>query len=199
MNWRGFIVGVIVGWMATWVGAANAATITASAAKDLIEIGEATSMDIVLELDAVSMEEASVFEGRFDFIGFGSVADATLTSVGGPTWTSTAGNIVGTQAIVSLTSSNQGADRLLATLEVTGLAPGIFEIFLGSPTFASFDIDEAPFLQDLNIINATGDMLASVTVVPLPPALVLLVGPALGVLTWSRRREPRGAGRAGAF
>ena len=188
MNWRGIIVGVLVGWMAIWVGVANAATITASAAKDLIEIGEATTVDIVLELDAVFMEEASVFEGRFDFNGFGSVADAKFTSVGGPTWTSTLGNSVGTQAIVSLTSNNQGADRLLATLEVTGLAPGIFEVYLGSPTFAAFDIDNAPFLQELNITNATGDMLASVRVVPLPPTLILL-GPALGVLAWTRRKR----------
>ena len=187
MNWRGFIVGVIVAWMAT-CGAANAATITASAAKDVIEIGEATTVDIFLELDAVYMEEASVFEGRFDFNGFGSVADAKLTSVGGPTWSSSFGNIVGTQAIVSLTSDNQGADRLLATLEVTGLAPGFFDVFVGSPTLASFDIDTTPYLQALNITNVTGDMLASVRVVPLPPTLVLL-GPALGVLAWTRRKR----------
>ena len=148
---RGILAGLFMVWMIPWVGTANAATITASAAMDEILIGQTTSLEIVLELDAG--EEASVFEGRFDLGGFGTVADAGLNA-GGPSWSSSFGNISGAQAIVSLTSDNQGGDRLVGTLGLTGLALGIFEFTLGSPTFASFDIDDPPILQDLDITNA---------------------------------------------
>lgn len=181
---RGSLIGLFIVWMVTWGGAANAATLTAIPAMDELLIGQTTSLEIVLELDAG--EVASVFEGRFNLGGLGSVANASLTA-GGPTWSSSVGNISGTQAIVSLTSDNQGGNRLGATLGVTGLALGVFEVSLGSPTFASFDIDDPPFLQELDITNTTGEVLTSVNVVPLPSALVLLGSGLFGIMGFRKK------------
>ena len=155
-----------------WTQSAHAAFVSTNIGKSEISIAESTFIEIILDLDLT--EQASTFEGRFDLVGFGTVASASL-SEGGPTWSSSFGNITGDQAVVSLTSSNQGGNRLVATFDITGLSTGVFEIILAQPTEASFDLDVPPFIQDLNITNLDNSTLATIKVVPLPPALGLLM------------------------
>ncbi len=166
--------------------AVQAASITATAADTVIRVGEQTTIDLFLTLDAG--EVASVLEGRFGLDGLGSVADVTLAP-GGPTWTSVAGNISGGDAIVSLTSNNTGGNRLIAELTVTGLANGTFNV-LYTDALAAFDIPAPPFLDTLALTNMAGDTLASVAVVPVPPAFVLMLS-GLGLAALRRRRTAR--------
>lgn len=173
---------------AIWGGATNAAMLTGSVGNDTIGIGQSTMVDISLDLAAG--EVASVFEGRFDLIGLGTVADASLAP-GGSSWSSSFGNITGNQAIVSLTSDNIGSNRLVGSMEVTGLSYGTFEVRLGDPTFASFDTQTAPFLEPVNILMTDGDLLASVRVVPLPATLPLFGSALVGLAFGATRRRSR--------
>jgi hypothetical protein len=182
---RKIFVGLSIVLITVVVGQANAAFISANAELDQISIGEETTIDIILELGLT--EEASVFEGRFNLFGLGVIASVDLEP-GGPSWTSGVGNINDSQVILSLTSDNQGGDRLVASMLLTGLNPGTFEVILDDPTFASFDIDDPPYLQDIGITNTSGDVLASVNVVPIPGTLFLLA-PALGILACNRKRK----------
>lgn len=141
-------------------GPARAATISAVAEDTEIVVGESTRIDIFLELD--EGELASIFQGRFDFTGTefaGSVLEA-----GGPTW----GDPVFFEDLdgfaVSLTSSNRGGVRLVSSLTLTGLSEGTFDVRLGTPTFASFDVAEPPFTEDLELDPDPGTLLASVTI-----------------------------------
>ena len=184
---KSFIAAVLIGCIATGTGVANAATLDASVVKDTIQVGETTSVALALSLEAG--EVASVFEGRFDLLGLGLVADANLVA-GGPTWTSSFGNISGSsQAILSLTSDNQGGDRLVGSLQVTGVHPGIFEVALGDPTFAASDITTPPFLEDVNITNPIGEVLGSVQVVPIPAAVWLFGSGLLGLIGIAKRKK----------
>ncbi len=187
MHKRDLIVGLFVGSMVLSTGAANAATISATAGLNEIKINEATQVDIFLDL--APGEVASVFEGRFDLVGNGTVVDTSISNAGGITWDSSFGNIAGNQVILSLTSDNQEGNRLVGTLDLVGLSLGNFQLLLGSPTFASFDIDVAPFLENLNISNPDGDLLASVQVVPIPAAFPLFGAALAGLFVFARRRQ----------
>ncbi|MEO0971751.1 MAG: hypothetical protein AAFX85_01555 [Pseudomonadota bacterium] len=180
-TWWGALVGA---FLATDV---FGATLAASPLTVNVAPGDSAEVTVSLELDAA--EVASVFEGRFDLLGLGGIANASLTP-GGPTWNNVAGNINNGQAIVSLTSGNAAGTRLVATLQVTGVNPGTFDVLLASPTFAAFDIPSPPFTQDVPISNSPGELLARVVVaesVPIPPlAVVLLAGLLLGAVA---RRE----------
>ncbi len=171
-----------------WSGMASAAMISGYAENDVIGIGETTTVNITLEL--APGEVASVFEGRFDLVGLGSVADANFTP-GGTSWSSGFGNIVGTEAIASLTSDNIGDNRLIGSFDVTGVSVGAFDILLGSPTIASFDTATAPYLESLDITTDSGSSLASVQVVPLPATLPLFGSALVGLAFGTTRRRPR--------
>ncbi|RZI86312.1 MAG: hypothetical protein EOP38_02020, partial [Rubrivivax sp.] len=151
---------------------ASAATVSAVAANDKINIGESTSIDFFLNLSAT--EVASIFEGNFGIGGLGTVASATITGTG-PTWPNAASNIVGGNATLSLTSNNLGdPTRLLATLNVTGLSAGKVDITFNDATFAAFDIPAFPFAENLVLGNSSGQVLASIAVVPEPSVMTLV-------------------------
>lgn len=184
-NTRKRLSGVAVAlafWLAT---AAQAATLTAMPVDEVILT--ATSTTVMITLDLAPGELVSVFEGHFDMVGLGVVASAVLDA-GGPSWPagSSFGSIAADRAIVSLTSANDGGNRLVAAFEVTGLSPGVFEIVYNNLSFAAFDIAGPPFLQDMPLTNTHGMVLARITVVPVPAAVVLL-GPALLLLVGMRR------------
>ena len=160
--------------LATWAGTSTAAQVTATVTNTPLLVNATTTVNIFLDLEAG--EQASVFEGRFDLTGLGSVANASFTP-GGPTWDSAFGSIQGDLATVSLTSGNTGGSRLVGSLDITGLAPGTFKVVLSSPTLAARDINVSPFLQDVPITTATGTVLVSVSVtksVGLPWLMLLL-------------------------
>ena len=161
--------------LTTWAGTSTAAQVTATVTNTPFLVNATTTVNIFLDLEAG--EQASVFEGRFDLTGLGSVANVSLTP-GGPTWDSSFGNIQGDLALVSLTStSSTGGSRLVGSLDITGLAPGTFKVVLSSPTLAARDINVSPFLQDVPITTATGTVLVSVSVtksVGLPWLMLLL-------------------------
>ena len=183
-NIQTFMIYVVLALLSTSV--ARAATVSAVASVDTLSLNESAQISLFLNLDPT--EEASVFEGVFNLNGLGSVADAAL-NVGGPTWSSSFGNIVGDQALLSLTSNNDStSSRLLGVLDVLALSPGVFEVVFDANTFASFDIDVSPFVQDLALSNFDGQVLASVAVVPVPPALVLFLSGLSGLSIISRRR-----------
>ncbi|MEO0971750.1 MAG: hypothetical protein AAFX85_01550 [Pseudomonadota bacterium] len=183
MTARLLAAAAIVGFAtAALVPVSDAASITASVTESVIGVGESSTVNLFLSL--APGEEASVFEGRFGLSGLDTVATVALTP-GGPTWTSVAGGINGGDAVVSLTSNNTGGDRLVAQLTVMGLSNGTLDI-LFADALAAFDIPGPPFLDQLTLTNAMGDTLASVAVVPVPPALLLLLS-GLGLTAACRR------------
>ncbi len=194
MNYNKVVFALFTG-MVAWAGASNAAVVTASVDQDPIGINDTAVVELFLELG--SGELASVFDGVFDLTGLDTVATASLTA-GGSTWDSSFGSIMGSRVTVSLTSDNLGGDRLVATLEVVGLAPGTFEVLFNDETSASFDIDDPPFVEEVNITNADGDPLASVTVVPVPAALPLLGSALVGLAFGLKRGRQRGLIRRAA-
>jgi hypothetical protein len=175
-------------------GSASAATISAVASGHGFLPNNAFDVDISLDLGVG--EEASVFEGRFDLIGVGTVVQNLGSGdvlAGGPSWDSAFGNIVTSQLLLSLTSSNTGGSRLVGRVRVTGLASGIFQIRLASGTFAQRDIPAPPFVLDVPITTPPGTVLVEVQIdAPQVPAL----GPAgalalAGALAWTGRRRGR--------
>ncbi len=125
-------------------------------------------------------EEASIFEGRLDLIGSGSVIEQVVPLdllAGGPSWGTSAGGIVGSQAQVSMTSSNMGGSRLVATLTVVGMSAGTFQVELAAGSFAQRDLAAFPFFEDVSLTTPTGSALVSVTVVSAPQPV-----PTLGYL-----------------
>ncbi len=156
-----------------WGVTADSAQISAIPSTDILSVSETAQIDIYMELDPT--EAASVFEGVFDLEGYATSVALALTS-GGASWPNAFGNIIGDQLRLSLTSNNDGtAMRLVASLNVTALAPGFFVLSYNDATFASFDIDIAPFTQDLPLNNYDGQVLASIRVIPLPAAAWLLI------------------------
>lgn len=142
----------------------RAATVTAIAVSPSINAGESTEIQVWLNLEVG--EEASIFEGRFDLVGSGSAVEPVTGSdlvPGGPSWGTSFGGIVGSQAQVSLTSSNAGGSRLVATLTVTGLG-GTFQLKLGSGTFVQRDLNVSPFFEDVPLSTPVGTVLVTVTV-----------------------------------
>lgn len=153
---------VLLGAFLVCEGVANAAQISATANEDTIAVGQSTTVEVFLALEPG--EEASLFEGHIELAGTGSVASAVLAP-GGPSWGSSLGNLQANQATVSLTSNNAGGTRLVASLAITGVAAGTFDVVLGSPApQAAFDIANPPYLQSLAIDTDSGTLLASVIV-----------------------------------
>ena len=189
MKYKNAVFALFAGLVA-WAGSSNAAVVTASVDQDPIGISDTAVVELFLELG--SGEVASVFDGVFDLNGLDTVATASLTA-GGPTWDSSFGSIMGSRVTVSLTSDNLGGSRLVATLEVVGLAPGTFEVLFNDSTSASFDIDDPPFAEQVDITNADGELLGSVTVVPVPAALPLLGSALIGLVFGLKRGRWRGA------
>lgn len=168
------------------VSTVNSASVSALISNDRLAVSDSAQVSLFLNL--MPGEEASVFEGVFDFLGLNSVASVSLSS-GGPSWSSSFGNIVGDQALLSLTSNNDGStSRLLGNIDVMALNPGTFDVVFNDATFAAFDIDVNPFIEDLALDNFNGQVLASATVVPLPAALVLFLSGLSGLALVSRRR-----------
>jgi hypothetical protein len=178
-----------------------AADVSASAMSNSIGVGESTEIEVRLDLGAGEL--ASIFEGRFDLVGSGSVIEDVVPldlTAGGPTWGASAGGIVGTQAQVSMTSSNAGGSRLVATLTIVGMAAGTFQVELGSGSFAQRDLDVSPFFEDVALTTPTGSVLVTVTVTggpqPVPAlgrvGLLILVGSLLVSPAFVRRlKRPR--------
>jgi len=151
----------------------SAASVSALASKSTIQIGESTTVDLLLNLGPE--EAASVFEGTFPISGLDTVVSANISAIG-PTWPNAASNILNDSALFSLTSNNNSdPTRLLATLGITGLSNGVSEITFDSSTFAAFDIPTFPFSQNLVLTNTSGEVLAGITVVPEPSAVLLLL------------------------
>lgn len=167
----------------------NAASISALISSNTLAINDTAQISFFLNM--LPGETASVFEGVFNLNGLGTVASASLNS-GGPSWPSAFGNIVGDQALLSLTSSNNDASsRLLGTMDIFGLSVGTFDVIFNDATFAAFDINVNPFIQDLALNNVNGQLLATTTVVPVPAALVLFLSGISGLMMISRRRVMR--------
>lgn len=163
---------------------ASAASISASVSRSVLGIGESSTVELFLNLEAG--ETASVLEGVFGISGLGTVASGAITQTG-PTWPNAASNILGGEALVSLTSDNDGAaQRSIATLSFTALSAGTLALSFDGRTFAAFDTAAFPFSQNLALSNAPGDLLASISVVPEPSALTLLAVGA-SVLLMTRR------------
>jgi hypothetical protein len=183
---------VMLTWLMLPVGSL-AATIAATPTSETISVGGQATIHFDLVLDAG--EPASVLELKLDLVGLGGIADADLTPCGG--WGGLRdGGVSGSQAIASCTAGAQQETGtvLSAEISVTGLAPGIFQLFLAADTFAQRDTDTPPFVEDLPLGPSTGTLLATVTVVP-EPATALLGGFGLLALAAARRR-PRCRGIA---
>jgi hypothetical protein len=180
---------------------AGAAEITASPAAAAIDVGGevAVAVDLVLAGDEV----AAIFEAGFEMTGYGSVAGAALTP-GGPTWPQqgTNGGIFANVALVQLDAEteNAGGVRRVATLHVSGVAAGTFELRLAEGSYVRSFAPAPPFYADVPLDTATGALLATVQV-PEPQAAAVASLAALAALRRSRcrpepRRSPRSRPRA---
>ena len=184
---KAFVVSAVFALLS--ITTVNAASVSALITSDTLAINDTAQISLILHLGPG--EEASVFEGIFNLNGLGTVASASLNS-GGPSWPSAFGNIVGDQALLSLTSGNNAiSSRLLGAIDILALNPGTFDVIFNDATFAAFDIDVNPFIQDLALSNINGEVLASATVVPVPAALVLFLSGIGGLSIVSRRRLMR--------
>lgn len=171
---------------------ARAATISVFTNNSIIALGSVATLEVRLQLDV--SEVASIFEGKFDLVGLGSIGSVAIDPLGfGTTWESAFGGIPGSQLLLSLTSSNRNDHVLLATIEITGLAPGIFELRLAPGTFLQRDTNTSPFFEDVPLGPAPGTTLASIQVVAgIPePATVFLMSLGLASLGLLRRRSRR--------
>lgn len=167
---------------------ATSATLSASGATQ-IQVGATASVTLNVTLDAG--EDASVFEGVFDLTGLGSIADLTIDGSGyGSSWDAgTFGNVLGAQQELrlSLTSSSNRADHsLLATLDITGLSQGAFEIVVSSGTFLQRDTNTSPFFEDVPLGPPTGTVIGLIEIVP-EPSTALLVAFGCSALAGARR------------
>lgn len=175
-----------VGLLLALPGAAGAAQITAVPSAADVGVGDSFQIDLFLELE--SGEEASVFSAAFDLEGLGAVAGNETLTAGGPTWSSGVGDVTDTEAFVDAFSTNQGGARLVGSLLLEALAPGVFSVALGPFPLVQKDLGDLPFVEDVPLSTQVGATLASVTV-PEPGAAALLLG--AGLLL-ARRRSSRG-------
>jgi MYXO-CTERM domain-containing protein len=164
--------------------AADAATIHATPSASTIGVGGSFSIDLFLELDVG--EEASVLEARFDFVGLGSSVDLDSFEAGGPTWSLSSENVSGSTGTISNLSGNAGGSRLVATFTGTALALGDFSIEFAADYILQRDIDDFPFLEDVNLETAVGTVLATVSVVP-EPSTWLFAAAGLALVAARRR------------
>lgn len=168
---------------------ANAASVNAISSASEIGVGDTGQISVYLNL--APTEEASVFEGVFDIVGLGSIANVAVSDIGA-TWPNRASNILEDEARLSLTSNNDGtSSRLLARFEIEGVAPGALQVLFNDASFASYDLDEPPFIADLPLSNAQGEVLSAVQVVPLPGAGLFFMSALLPLLYGARRRLSR--------
>ncbi len=171
---------------------ADAAAVMAIASKDRILIGESTQITITLNLKAG--EVASGYAGRFDIGGLGSVVEMIEeedVEIGGPTWDTEEGPTLDDHRYdlgFELGSENQGGTRLVAMLQLTGLAEGEAELMMGSGSRGVQDIDEVPFVDEVWLDPLAGAMLTRIVVVP-EPATLLLSGAGLAAVALRRRRR----------
>ncbi len=188
-----FVISVILALLS--VSSAHAAFVSAQVSSATIRPNETSQIKLFLNLDPG--ETASVFEGVFDLPGLNNIVDVSST-FGGPSWPNKFGNITSNRFFLSLTSDNDNSSsRQVAVLDILAKKTGVFEVIFDDSSFASFDINVSPFLQDLALNNKKGEALARISVVPVPPALVLLFT-ALGGLSVFRRlnKAARNAGIA---
>jgi len=183
----GRAVGALAGaLLLVLAGAAGAANITASPSASEVGVGDAFQIDLFLELE--SGEEASVFEAAFELGGLGVVAGNEDLTPGGPGWDGAAGDVTGTEAFVSAFSSNQGGSRLVGSLSLEALAPGVLQVVLGPFPLVQKDLAEDPFVEDVPLSTAVGATLASVTV-PEPGGAALVLGAGLLLARGRAARE----------
>ena len=172
---------------------ARAADVTASLGSNSISVGETTSLSFYL--DQLLDESISAFDAQITLMGDGATIPAVnrvpdpLTI--GDTWTVDQ-NVRFDSGVVlfSLSSDNIGGQRLLAEMEIFGVAPGEVSLVL-TQAAASMDIDVPPFSEPVPI-NNIGQMLASITVVP-EPSTFALVFLGLATLAAGRGRPSRTA------
>ncbi len=176
-----------------FISPVNAAFISATTTQETINAGESAQISLFLNLEP--NEVASVFEGNFSLNGLTGFGGAFTASViaGGPTWTSVAGNLDGDRARYSLTSDNNGDSlRLLGTIDIStenDAASSVFEVLFDDTTFAAFDTNASPFIENLNLTNLNGEILTTVSVnaVPLPAAFYLFLSGLSGLGLFSKR------------
>ncbi len=129
---------------------------------DSMLVGE--SIDVELSLNLGLSEKVSAFEGIFSLMGLDSIANVSLSNVGGPTWSSAVGNIVRDEVGLSTTSSNLGGIRSLGTATVFGTNPGTLQLFFLDSSFAATDIGGTPFVMDVPISNTDREVLGTIQV-----------------------------------
>jgi len=185
-------------------GAAGAATIRvgvdggASVDPELVDpCMPSCSVEIYLDLEAG--EVASVFEADFDILMTGSwTVTLDLSEVnpgvipfGVGTWPNAVGNDTSTRISVSLTSENEGGERLVAQLDLVRdvpASPAVFELFLGS------DSDEIIVAMDVtggtqDVPLTSPNLGARLFVTPEPSTSFLLLAGLMGLTVVGR--QPR--------
>ena len=169
------------------VSTASATLVSAQSSANILNTTESAQISLFLDLE--KGETASVFEGVFRLSGHGSIANTILTT-GGPSWANNFGNIVNDEILLSLTSNNIGGpSRQIAILDVQALSPGTYELIYDDLSFASFDTNVSPFFQDLPLTNVDGEVLARITVVPIPAAMILYMSALSGLAVFRRRKS----------
>lgn len=145
---------------------ALAATIVAVPSRQFVGLGDSFTIDLFLDLEPG--EEASVFEGRFELDGLGSVLSVDSVTAGGATWDSAFHTLIGSALAISALSSNTGGSRLVASLGVTAIGGGTFRVLTDEGSFAQRDIPEFPFLEDVPIDTAPGTEISRISTTPVP-------------------------------
>ena len=167
------------------VSTASATIVSAQSSANILNTTESAQISLFLDLEIG--ETASVLEGVFRLSGHGSIANTILTA-GGPSWSNSFGNIVNDEILLSLTSNNIGGpSRQIAILDIQALSPGTYELIYDDLSFASFDTNVSPFFQDLPLTNVDGEVLARITVVPIPAAMILYMSALSGLAVLRRR------------
>jgi hypothetical protein len=163
----------------------SAASLTATALDEMLAPGGTTTVSVSLELG--EGEVASVFEGTIQLMG--STLDVTSTITApvsiGLSWPGALQNVQDDQVSLSLTSSNAGGNRLLASFEITvGQEAGTLTVLMLDGAFAQRDLDQPPFTMDVPIDNV-GLPLAQISIPE--PSTALLHMTALLTLMGVRR------------
>ena len=139
---------------------ASAAVIASNPSSQTVEVGDAFTVDLVLEVQA--LEQVSVFEGHFD------ISPTTVATfddfTAGPSWLFVDAAEFAGALIVSAISDNAGGNRLVASLEFTAVAAGTFELLFSDFSFAERDLFTFPFFEEIDLTNMTGSAITSVRI-----------------------------------